>query len=68
MKTDDKINPETAGGGRRGCQFDPPACGFSKNVSSKERVKPSFSVTFNIILRHIFLENFIEFRQVVQEI
>ena len=64
MKIDDKINPKTAGGGRRGCQF---ACGFSKNVSSKERVKP-FSVTFDIILRHIFPENFIEFRQVVQEI
>ena len=47
-----------------GGQFDPP-CGFSKNVSSKERVKPWFFVTFNIISKHIFLENFIEFPQVV---
>ena len=45
-----------------------PLCGFSKNVSSKERVKPWFFVTFNIILRHIFPENFIEFPQVVQEL
>ena len=43
-----------------GSQFDPLCC-FSKNVSSKEKVKPWFFVTFNIILRHIFPENFIEF-------
>ena len=55
--------------GGRG-QFDPPPppCGFSKNVSSKERVKPWFFVTCNIILRHIFPENFIEFGQVVQKL
>ena len=41
---------------------------FSKIVSSKEREKPWFFVTFNIILRHIFPENFIEFPQVVQKI
>ena len=47
-------------------QFYPPSpCGFSKNVSSKERVKPWFSVTFTIILKHIFPENFIEFPQAV---
>ena len=54
-----------AGGGG---QFDPLPCGFSKSVSFKERVKPWFFVTFNIILRHIFPENFIEFPQVVQKI
>ena len=47
--------------------FDPP-CGFSKIISSKERVKLWFSVTFNIILKDIFSENFIEFPQVVQKI
>ena len=51
-----------------GGQFDPPSVfpsGFSKNVSSKERV---FFVTFNIIISHIFPENFIEIPQVVQKI
>ena len=57
------INPKTAGGD----QFDPP-CGFSKTVSSKERVKHCFFVTFNIIIRHVFPENFIEIPQVVQKI
>ena len=42
--------------------------GFLKNVSSKERVKPWFFMTFNNILRHIFPENFIEFPQVTQKI
>ena len=55
-----------------GSQFDSPLppspCGFSKSVSSKERERPWFFVTFNIILRHIFPENFIEFPQVVQRI
>ena len=55
------VNPKTAGGD----QFDPSPCGFSKSVSSKEREKPCFFVTFSIILRHIFPENFIEFPQVV---
>ena len=45
-----------------------PRCGFSKNVSSRERVKPSFFVTFNIIISHIFPENFIEVTQLVQKI
>ena len=54
--------------GESGGQFDPPPCGFSKNVSSKERVKPWFSVTFNIIISHTFPENFIEIPQVVQRI
>ena len=43
-------------------------CGFSKNVYSKERTKPWFFMIFNIILRHIFPEDFIEFPQVVQKI
>ena len=34
-------------------QFEPP-CGFSKNISSKKRVKPGFFVTFNIIISPIF--------------
>ena len=42
----------------RVCQIDP-RCGFSKNVSSRERLKPWFFVTFNIVSKHIFLENFI---------
>ena len=56
---------------RGGVQFELPpplSCGFTKNVSSKERVKPWFFVTFNIILRHIFPESFIEFVPVVQKI
>ena len=32
-----------------GGQFDHHPCGFSKSVSSKEREKPWFFVTFNII-------------------
>ena len=55
------------GGGGREVQFDHP-CGFSKNVSSKETVKPWFFVTFNIIIRHIFPENFIEIPLVVQRL
>ena len=41
---------------------------FSKNVSSRERVKPWFFVTFNIIISYIFPENVIEIPQVVQKI
>ena len=43
--------------------IDPP-CGFSKNVSSKERVKTCFLVTFDVIINQIFLENFIKINQV----
>ena len=35
-------------------------CGFWKSVSSGDRVKPWFFVTFNIIISHIFCENFIK--------
>ena len=62
------LNPKTAA---REDQFDlplPPRYGFLKNVSSRERVKPRFFVTFNIILTYIFPENFIEFTQVVRKI
>ena len=37
------VNPKTAGGVNLGSPVV-----FAKNVSSKERVKPSFFVTFNI--------------------
>ena len=52
--------------GRKG-QFDPP-CGLSESASSRESVKPSFFVTFNIMIIHIFSEKFIEIIQVVQKI
>ena len=45
-----------------------PLCDFSKDVSSKQRVQPYFFVTFNIIISHIFPENFIETAQVLQMI
>ena len=51
-----------------GGQFDPSTCGFLKSVSSKERVKPWFFVTFNIIISDIFPENFIGITQVVRKI
>ena len=54
-------------GGGGGCQIDTPR-GFSKNVSSKDRVKLWLFVTFIIISKQVFPENFIEFPQVVQQI
>ena len=51
---------------RAGGQPGPCRCGFSENVFSRERVKPCFFVTF--IITHIFLENFIELPQGVQQI
>ena len=45
-----------------------PLCGFSKNLSSKERVKLCFFVAFDITKSHILSENFIEIPQVVQKI
>ena len=54
-------------GGGDGVNLTPP-CDFSKNALSKEKVKPWLFVTFNIILRHIFPDNIIEFAQVVQKI
>ena len=35
-----------------------PCVFFSKNIFSKERLKPWFCVTFNIIISHNFPENF----------
>ena len=56
---------------RLGDQIDHP-CSFSKNVFSRERererVKPWFFVTFNIIISYVFPENFIEIPQVFQKI
>ena len=52
-------------------QYDPPPtplCGFFKKVFSRERMKTWFFVTVNIIVIHIFPENFIEIPQVVQKI
>ena len=43
---------------RMGDQFNPPSCGFSKNVSSEERVKPWFFMSFSIIISHIFFWKF----------
>ena len=56
------INPKKTG---EGGQFDAP-CGFSKTVSSKQRIEPCFS--FNFIITPIFPENFIEILQIVQNI
>ena len=39
-----------------------------RNSSSRERVKTWFFVTFNIIIGHIFPENFIKIPQVLQKI
>ena len=63
-----KCNPKTAGGEGGGVNLFYPLCGFSENVSSKEKVKPCFFVTFNIIISYIFPENFIEIPQVGQKI
>ena len=52
------FDPKTAG--EWWGQFRPPPCGLPKNVSSKKRVEPWFFVTFNIIISHIFPENFTE--------
>ena len=54
------VNPNMPGG--RGCQFDSPhsPLWFFE--------KPCFFVTFNIISKHIFPDNFIGFPQVVQKI
>ena len=59
------FNPEKAGG-----SILPPSplYGFSKNVPCKETLKLWFSLTFNIIISHMFPENFIEIPQVDQKI
>ena len=52
----------SGGGGGEVVQIDPPS------LSSIASLEPWFFVTFDIILKHIFPENFIEFPQVVQKI
>ena len=52
---------------RLGDQTDPSPCGFTKNIFSRERANPRFSVTFNIIISHIILKNVIEIPQIVQK-
>ena len=47
--------------------IDPP-CGFSKNAFFRVSLKACFSVTFNIVISHIFPKTFIEVPQVVQKI
>ena len=37
-----------------------PPCGFFKNSLFRERVKPCFFVTFNLIISQIFPESFID--------
>ena len=49
-------------------EFDPSPCDISKKLSSKERMKLWFFVTFNIIISHIFPENFIEILQAVRNL
>ena len=58
--------PGGGGGGLVG-QFDHLCC-FSKNVSSRESIKPWLFVTFDIIISRIFPENFIKIPPVVQKI
>ena len=65
MRSD--LNPKTAGVVYLTTP-PPPSFGFLKIVSSKERVKLWFFVTFKIIIRQIFSENFIQIRQVVQKL
>ena len=62
------LNPNLPGGVKLTPPLHPLSCGFLKNVSSIERMEPWFFVTFNIILKLIFPEDFIEFPQVVQKI
>ena len=59
------INPKKAGERGGGDHF---SLWFFQNIFSRERVKPCFFVTFNIIISHKFSENFIEFPEVVQKI
>ena len=54
-------------GGGGGHQFDF-TCGFSKNASSRERIRPWCFVTFNIIISQFFPENLIKIPQLVQKI
>ena len=55
-----RVNLQRLGVGQFDIPPPPKPCGFSKNVSSRERVKPCFFVTFDIIIGYNFPENFIE--------
>ena len=57
------FNPKKAGG-----QFDPPRCGFFKNVIFRVFEALFFVAFNNIVISHIFPESFIEIPQVVQKI
>ena len=57
------LKPKKAGGS----QFDRP-CSSSKTAFSRKRVKHWVFVTFSIIIRHTFPENFIEIPLVVRKI
>ena len=59
------LNFKTAG---RGVNLIPHPMVFQKMYLLKERVKLWFFVTFNIILKNIFPENFIEIPRVVQKL
>ena len=50
--------------GRAHFDTTPLSQGFSKNLFSRKRVKSYLFVAVNIIIRHIFPENFIEITQV----
>ena len=51
-----------------GVNLTPTPYGFLKHLCYKERVKPWFFVSFNIIIIHIFPENFIEVTQVIHKL
>ena len=44
------------------------SCGLSKDVLSRDRVKSGYFGTFDIIISHVFPENFFVIRQVSQKI
>ena len=56
------------GWGERGRGQLTPTLVFPKNVTSRERAKPWFFVTFNIIIRCTFPKNVIEITQVDEKI
>ena len=51
-----------------GGQSDSAPYSFSKNVSSREKVKPCFFVTLNIFISYTFPDNFIEISQFLSSI
>ena len=55
------------GSGGGGGQFEVLCC-FPKKLYFRVRVKPCFFVTFNIIVSHIFPENFVDVSHIAQRI